>query len=100
MSRLGQHGDGGGLYLQVENEKPSSRSCVFMREAGGKRTAMGLGGYPVLSLAMAREKASAARRGRRSRWGPLAESRKEQEPTFAEAVDMFLADQRRACKGP
>jgi integrase len=72
----GMHCDGGGLYLQVtagKEEGQFSRSWLFRFATGEVRTsrtgkarkverAMGLGSYPDVSLAAAREKAADARR--------------------------------------
>ena len=45
----GRHSDGGGLYLNVS---PSgSKTWLFMWARDGKRREMGLGSYPVVSLA-------------------------------------------------
>ena len=53
------HRDGGGLYLRVRSS--TSRSWVFIRIVGGKRYERGLGSYPDVSLARAREFAQAMR---------------------------------------
>jgi integrase len=63
VSRLkaaGMHAVGGvaGLYLQV---KPPARTWVLRATIGEKRRDMGLGGFPDVPLAMAREKAREAR---------------------------------------
>ncbi|GLS37225.1 integrase [Mesorhizobium tianshanense] len=92
QTKPGRHSDGGGLYLQVEAS--GSRSWVFMWKSDGKRTVMGLGAYPTVSLADAREKAEACRKAVDAGRSPLADSRKEKEPTFAECVDLFLADNK------
>ena len=54
---LGTHSDGGGLYLQV---RPNSKSWVYRYVVGSKQTWMGLGPYPAITLALAREKAAHA----------------------------------------
>ncbi|MGX5845495.1 tyrosine-type recombinase/integrase [Mesorhizobium sp. PL10] len=98
-TKPGRHSDGGGLYLQVE---PSgSKSWVFMWKRDGKRTAMGLGAFPTVGLAIAREKAEAARKNLAAGRDPLQQARKEMEregaePTFAEATNAFLDDDRKA----
>lgn len=63
VSRLlapGMHAVGGvaGLYLQV---KPPARTWVLRATIGEKRRDMGLGGFPDVPLALAREKARDAR---------------------------------------
>jgi len=54
----GLHSDGGGLYL---NASGSGRRWVFIWRTGGRRREMGLGSAADISLATARELASAAR---------------------------------------
>lgn len=73
VSRLtapGLHAVGGvsGLYLQVlpprrdnGKEVPGGRSWVLRATVGGKRRDMGLGGFPSVTLAGARERARLAR---------------------------------------
>lgn len=64
VSRLrepGLHAVGGvsGLYLQVTSS--GARSWILRAMVGGKRRDMGLGGFPDVTLAIAREKAREAR---------------------------------------
>lgn len=93
-SRPGRHSDGGGLYLQVS--PTGSRSWIYMWKVEGKRTAMGLGSFPTVSLADARDRAADLRRQVASRLNPLVEARREAAPTFAVTVERFLDDQRLA----
>ena len=72
-------GDGDGLYLVVRPN--GSRAWVLRIREGGKRTDRGLGKYPTVSLAQAREKAAALRE--QAEQGP-------QPPTFREAADRFI----------
>jgi len=95
-SKPGRHADGGGLYLEI---KPSgSRAWLFMWKLDGKRTAMGLGSYPAVSLANARDKAIDCRRIVAAGRNPLEESRKEAVPTFGEVADKLLASMGKAWK--
>ena len=49
VKKPGRYGDGNGLYLMV---KPSgSKSWVLRTVVSGRRRDMGLGGYPLVSLA-------------------------------------------------
>jgi hypothetical protein len=57
--RPGLHSDGGGLCLRVTS--PTSASWVFRYMMDRKVHEMGLGKYPDVSLARAREKAGVAR---------------------------------------
>ncbi|HEY5085040.1 MAG TPA: Arm DNA-binding domain-containing protein, partial [Rhizomicrobium sp.] len=59
LTKPRDYGDGGGLYLQV---KPSGRrSWVFRFKIDGKTRWMGLGSYPAVGLADARDAAANAR---------------------------------------
>lgn len=59
-AKPGRYADGNGLYLKV---KPTlSRSWLFIGTWGGKRRSVGLGPYPVVTLAEARKKAMQCRR--------------------------------------
>ena len=80
--RPGRYFDGQGLYLQVD---PSGARRWLQRIViRGKRTDLGLGGWPLVSLAEAREKALENRRIARSGGDPRMEKR--DVPTFAEAA--------------
>ena len=61
LTKPGHHAVGGvaGLYLYVN--EASARSWVLRIMVGEKRRHMGLGGYPDVTLAQAREKARQAR---------------------------------------
>lgn len=84
----GRHSDGGGLYLWVS---PSgSKSWLFMWSREGKRREMGLGAYPVVTLAKARSKASDCRLAVEEGRDPIAEKSKEAEPTFAECAALYI----------
>src|SRR3954452_17674119 len=62
--------DGGGLYLRVSST--GAKSWVFRFQIEGKRRDMGLGPYPDVTLARAREKAAANRAQRRDGTDPIA----------------------------
>lgn len=55
----GRHADGGGLYLHIRAD--DSRSWLLRAVCRGKRTDFGLGAYPEVGLAEARETARAWR---------------------------------------
>jgi Arm DNA-binding domain len=81
---VGVHSDGGGLYLQVregavgpDGKKSCTRSWVYRYTVNGRQTWLGLGSYPTVSLAVAREKATDARRLRAGGIDPLAQKRVE-----------------------
>lgn len=99
LDRPGLHAVGGvaGLHLQV---LPSgARSWVLRVMVSGKRRDMGLGGYPDVPLAMAREKAREARKAVEKGIDPIAERRAARsalaaargaEMTFDDAVLEYL----------
>ena len=85
LSRPGLHSDGGTLYLNVA--PGGSKSWIQRLTIGGRRRDIGLGGYPLVSLAKAREKAFENRRLARAGGDPLAEKRRRRTPTFREAAE-------------
>ncbi|RWL98946.1 site-specific integrase [Mesorhizobium sp.] len=93
-TKPGRLSDGGGLYLLVG--PTGGKSWTFMWTRDGRRREMGLGPYGngngLVSLATARGKAGKCREVLTAGRDPLAESRTEGEPTFGEAVELFLAD--------
>jgi integrase len=70
--KAGRYGDGGGLYLAV-NEN-GAKSWVFMWKRHGKRHARGLGSVADVSLLDAREAAAQARKAVREGRDPRAAS--------------------------
>jgi integrase len=87
----GRYGDGGGLYLAV-NEN-GAKSWIFMWKKPGKRHAMGLGSANTLSLSEARQEATEARKALLDGENPKAErnARKAGTLTFGECADRFVA---------
>ena len=76
---VGAHGDGGGLWLQVrQGAHGPLRSWIYRYMIAGRQFSMGLGSYPVVTLAKAREKAMDARRQRSDGVDPLAHKRTHQ----------------------
>jgi hypothetical protein len=61
-TRPGLHGNGGGLYLKVSSK--TARSWLFIYRRGTKRTELGLGGYPAVSLLQARQRSAELRAAR------------------------------------
>ena len=85
-AKAGKYGDGGGLQLAVS--PTGAKKWVLRYLWQGKAREMGLGSYPEVTLADAREKALAGRRLARSRVDPIAARRKgENVPTFGELAD-------------
>ena len=79
------HGDGATLFLRVA--PGGSKSWVQRLTIDGKRRDIGLGGFPLVSLAEAREAAFQNRRLARTGGDPLAEKRKAKVPTFRQATE-------------
>ncbi len=80
----GRYGDGRGLYLTVS---PGGSKAWMLRIAiDGRRRDVGLGVYPTISLAKARQLADAHRLAVAEGRDPLAEKRRAKMPTFAEAA--------------
>ena len=90
----GLHGDGDTLYLRVGSG--GSKSWIQRVAINGQRRDIGLGGWPVVSLARARERAFANRVAISYGRDPLAEKRRASVPTFREAaVKTFEANRPR-----
>ncbi len=88
----GRHGDGRGLFLYV---KPSgSRSWVLRYQVKGRRRDLGLGSYPDVSLAMARDRASEARRLIAEGEDPIAKKRQAKPKTFKYAALELIESKR------
>ena len=84
ISEPGRYADGGTLYLVVA--PGGSKSWVQRLVVNGKRTDIGLGGFPLVTLAEARDQAFENRRLARRGGDPLGEKRKAGIPTFKEAA--------------
>ena len=80
------------LYLNVA--PGGSKSWIQRLTVRGKRRNMGLGGYPLVSLAEARDKAFQNHKLARSGGDPLAEKRQARLPTFEQAADKTFAANR------
>lgn len=84
LSKPGLHGDGGTLYLAVAPR--GSKSWIQRLTIDGKRHDIGLGGFPLVSLREAREKAFENRKLARGGGDPLAVKRRARVPRFREAA--------------
>ena len=84
LSKPGLYGDGGTLYLAVA--PGGSKSWIQRLTIDGKRRDIGLGGFPLVTLAEARDAAFENRRLARRGGNPLADKRKAKAPTFREAA--------------
>ena len=84
VTKPGLHGDGGGLYLRVA--AGGSRQWLQRVTVAGKRRDIGLGAFPAVSLAKARQAAEANRAAVADGRDPVAERRREKTPTFEAAA--------------
>ena len=75
----GRYSDGDGLHLFIS--RTGGKSWVHRVTVDGRRRDIGLGGYPTVSLAQARNRAAIA-----DGKDPLAEKRRPAVPTFREAA--------------
>ena len=100
-------GDGGGLTLQISKTGRASWLHRYMRQ--GKPVGLGLGGYPEVSLKLARTKAEACRRQLAEDQDPLTEKRaaetaakqaKAKDKTFDDCAAEYIADHKAEWKNP
>ena len=80
----GRYSDGGGLHLYVN--KAGRKSWVLRITIDGRRRDIGLGGFPSVGLARAREKATDNRTAVAAGRDPLAAKHARAMPTFREAA--------------
>ena len=96
LTAPGRHSDGGSLYLVVDSEGATMRRrWLYLFNWNGKRREMGLGGFPVVSLADARKARDESERLVREGRDPIAareETRRERsrKPTFGEIADALI----------
>ena len=82
--RPGRHGDGGTLFLVVEAPPSGSRHWVQRLTVNGRRRDIGLGGWPFVGLAEARDRAFVNRQAARRGGDPVP--RAATVPTFRQAA--------------
>ena len=87
-SKPGRLGDGGTLYLHIA--RGGTKSWVQRITIDGRRHDIGLGGWPVVSLASARRRAAENRSAVADGRNPLAEKRRSTVPTFRQAATQTL----------
>ena len=84
----GAYADGGGLTLKVD---PSGGRRWYLRVTdAGRRRNIGLGGYPAVSLAMARERAGEYRTAVADGRDPTAERIGPGLPTFRQTAELHV----------
>lgn len=93
QKRPGLHAVGGvpGLHLQVTST--GARSWVLRARVGAKRRDIGLGGYPAVSLSLAREKARDAREQIRQGIDPVLERQAARARLIASQASAMTFDQ-------
>ena len=87
-TKVGRHTDGGGLYLNISVS--GSKSWVFIWARDKRKREMGLGAFPTVSLAMARDRAAGCRRQVEDGLDPIAERGRETRKTFGNVADTYL----------
>ena len=87
VTEPGRYGDGpGGHGLRLVVTPNGARCWIQRLVIRGKRCHLGLGGYPLVTLAVARNKAFENRKLARAGGDPLALKRRPDVPTFAKAA--------------
>src|SRR5262245_7282595 len=91
VRKRGYYGDGGGLYLRVA--PGGAKGWIFRYGGRGRRRDMGLGGYPAIGLAKARELAGDCRSILAAGLDPIAARKKKRAAAaVAAAKAMTFAD--------
>ena len=99
VNQAGRYCDDQGLYLDVR--PTGSRGWIQRLTIRGRRTELGLGGFPLVSLKEAREKAFANRKLARDGGDPRTEKRRtESMPTFADAARTVWKQLRPGWRSP
>lgn len=91
-AKPGRHTDGQGLMLLVKAS--GARSWVLRYQIKGRRRDMGLGSWPEISLAQARERAMEARRAIVLGQDPLIVKTESRKLTFQDAAEALIAAKR------
>lgn len=91
VTKPGKYHDGGGTGLYLRVDKTIKKYWIQRVTINGKRSEIGLGSPPIVTLAMARVQAEDNKRLIRSGRDPLAEKRKTSKMlTFEEATDKYM----------
>jgi len=101
VSRPGVYGDQHGLRLRVyksQKRQSISKQWIWRGTVSGTRRDIGLGGFPYVSLAEARQTAFEYRKIARGGGDPVTLRRRPDVPTFAQAADTVIAIHREGWK--
>ena len=101
VDKPGVYGDQHGLRLRVSQSrkrKSISKQWIWRGTVNGVRRDAGLGGFPYVTLAEARQVAFEYRRIARAGGDPFALRRESDVPTFAEAVETVIGIHRKGWK--
>ena len=96
----GKHEDGGGLRLVVS--PTGAKKWVLRVTIRGRRREMGLGAYPDVTLATARDEAARCRSIAKAGGDPIAERTavKQQMPSFTSCAAQYIRSQRHGWRNP
>lgn len=98
QARSGRHVDGNGLHLLVRPN--GARSWVQRLVILGNRRDLGLGGYPLVTLATARKVAEENRRVARSGGDPVAAPSRKAVPSVREVFEDVIAARSVSWRNP
>ena len=93
-----RYGDGRGLYLVVRAN--GSKAWVQRITVDGRRTDIGLGGFPDVSLARVRQKSADIRAAVADGRDPRAERRQPALPTFQDVAQQYISSNATRWKNP
>ena len=102
VNRPGVYGDQHGLRLRVYKSRKRqsvSKQWIWRGTVNGTRRDIGLGGFPYVSLAEARQTAFEYRKTARAGCDPVTLRRRPDVPTFAQAAEIVIAIHREGWKG-
>ena len=97
VKRPGVYGDQHGLRLRVYKSRKRqsiSKQWIWRGTVNGTRRDIGLGGFPYVTLAEARQTAFEYRKTARAGGDPITLRRRPDVPTFAQAVETVIAVHR------
>ena len=101
VKRPGVYGDQHGLRLRVYKSRKRqsiSKQWIWRGTVNGTRRDIGLGGFPYVSLAEARQTAFEYRKTARAGCDPVTLRRRPDVPTFAQAAETVIAIHREGWK--